>query len=211
MATQLNTIYNFRSAMPLETRVHPEPSIFVIIPLARIIFGLGHSVYVETIKGLNSSIRSFYDVNPDNNVTKKVHPDYVNAVLKATSIGLLYFNPYAVTVVSEVQEIYKNAIQCSNDLGKKEFFNAFKETVHIADKCIFIASLLTGGPQLIVISIVSRSIFELYHAKQFYNKGMYFEASILAALSGLRCSAIAKTYKHEIADFVRDFRANIPG
>ena len=223
MTTQLNTIYNFKPTIfELSAKTDPENLISLrifdtAVPLFCMIRGYGHSALIEVLSGLHMSFLNVCEIKRDaktgltEDVKEKANPELAMLALNITSIGLLYLNPYAVTLVTQTKAIYASAILLGKHVANKKYMDALKESVNIADKCIFSASLLTGAPQLIVISNVSRSIFEMYKAKQFYDQGMYIIASILTALSGLRCSAIAKTYKTEIADFVQDFRANTLG
>ena len=223
MTTQLNTIYNFRANIfEIPAKTDPEDLISLRIlmnafPLFRMIRGYGYSARIEVLSGLLMSFLNVFEIKTNakthqpEDVTKKANPELAMLALNITSIGLLYLNPYAVTIVTQTKAIYESAILLGKHVANKKYMDALKESVKIADKCIFSASLLTGAPQLIVISIVSRSIFEMYKAKQFYDKGMYIEIAFLTTMAGLRCSAIAKTYKTEIADFVQDFRANTLG
>jgi len=223
MTTQLNTIYNFKPTIfELSAKTDPENLISLrifdtAVPLFCMIRGYGHSALIEVLSGLHMSFLNVCEIKRDaktgltEDVKEKANPELAMLALNITSIGLLYLNPYAVTLVTQTKDIYASAILLGKHVANKKYMDALKESVKIADKCIFSASLLTGAPQLIVISIVSRSIFEMYKAKQFYDKGMYIEIAFLTTMAGLRCSAIAKTYKTEIADFVQDFRANTLG
>ena len=221
MSIQLNTIYNFRpeiyeipAGKDPKDLILPRILCYAIDPI-RMILGYGHSVRLELNSAVVNCFMNVFDIKLNattlafEGVTTKINPEFAMLVLNISSICLLYLNPYAVTLVTQTKAIYVSAILLGNHVADKKYIDALKESVSIADKCIFSASLLTGAPQLIVISIVSRSVFEMYKAKQFYNKGMYIEASILPVIASLRCSALLKTYQNEITDFVQDFRANI--
>lgn len=127
--------------------------------------------------------------------------------LQVASIALLFFNPLAVSIIEQTRGIYHITLNCKNDIVDGQYKNALIGTAFIAKNVVYIASVVTGGPNLILISMVSQGVFELYRSKQFYNKGMYLEALVQSVMAVSRGSMIVKTHKQEITESFESFKA----
>ncbi len=210
MSSIINNLdYNARLAPSLEVKLNekvpqnydPEHILRAVLPLLASVplLSLGLQMYA----GCSNSMAAMEVLE------KRVDCTFENeayCVLQIASLALLFFNPVAVSIIEQTRGIYHNTLNCKNNIVDGQYKNALIHTAFIAKNVVYIASVVTGGPNLILISMVSQGVFELYKSKQFFNKGMYLEALVQSVMAVSRGSMIVKTHQKEITESFESFK-----
>lgn len=154
------------------------PLIVMIGPLGKALQAVGgiYSVYQATI-----------------DEEKYVVVKAIKITFHATSLGLLWFNPLAVSLIQNSWEVIINTRDFGKCILNKDFKKASIHAIKTTEKCVFIASIAVGGPNIVLISMVTQIVLEGYKLSQFQSKDMYLEATVQTVMLGTRCYGI---YKH---------------
>lgn len=208
MSAILNNLdYNSRLAPSLDVSIYnkapqkytPMRIVQAVLPILAAVPVVSFSLQI--LVGTSNSIKAMNELEGKNSRENKA-----NLALQVASLALLFFNPLAVSIIELTKEIYHNTINCKNHMENGKYKKALIETASLARKVVYIASVVSGGTNLILISMVSQGIFELYKSKQFYNKGMYLEALVQSVMAVGRGSMIVKTHQKEITESFENFK-----
>jgi len=202
-----NFDYNSRLAPSLDVSIYkeapqkytPERIVAAVLPLLAAVPVL--SFGLQFYAGSRNSMNAMSVLKKSSTLENKA-----NCALQVASLALLFFNPLAISIIELTKGIYHNTLNCKNHMENGKYKKALIETAHLAKNIVYIASIVTGGTNLILISMVSQGVFELYKSKQFYNKGMYLEALVQSVMAVSRGSMIVKTHQKEIKESFENFK-----
>lgn len=205
-----NLDYNSRLAPSLDVSIYKNASqeytpariVQAVLPLLASVPVL--SFGLQIVAGASNSMIAMSVLEKRNGNTIE---NYANCALQVASLALLFFNPLAVSIIEQTKGIYHNTLNCKHNIVNGQYKKALLDTASLAGKVVYIASIVTGGTNLILISMVSQGVFELYKSKQFLNKGMYLEALVQSVMAVSRGSTILKTHQKEITESFESFKS----
>jgi len=210
MSTILKTIdYNSRLAPSIEPQIHKKPAdyasgriVIAVLPLLAMVPQV--SLLLQGYAGINNATVAY-----KNNKEQSSFKNKADVALQVASLGLLYFNPVAVSIIENTKGIYKNFIKLKNHTTEGNFQKVVKKSFNIAEKSAYIGSVVAGGPTIILISMVAKGVLEIAKTKKFYDKGMTLEALVQAVVVVARGYGICqhvKTHYEDICDSIENFK-----
>lgn len=111
---------------------------------------------------------------------------YLCAGLHASSIYLMRYNSRSIMFVQSGLAFGDSISKIGNGLYQRDITQTTVGCLSSAEKCIFIASLIFGGAELIVITLIAQVVMDAYRIREFKSQNAIEACFIQACLVGIR-------------------------